>query len=458
MADERKYYCYCDNNCKYETMNKEQILAAIAQAVSTGEIKDVDTGFITTVKTVNNKSVKFFFGTEAEYNALGEDVRANLIPYKSDDSLIRSIEKIIDDTKADLVPRMAVLDQSALEDNSDRPYSEELDNIILGKDRVYVELKNWGGVMRSFVLTSDGEKVYNPFGYKSKEAMCEAHSWNKDDVKEGEHYIIKTIDGAPSYHSWLSTIVQRQRNGNVRVGTPSDSSDATPKIYVDGKFGGANVKAQTNHSDEFTTIPLRDTKGEMRCKIDDSVDANGAAVYSGDACVNKTYFNTRFGGANVKAAKFFSESNSTIPLRGTDGSMYCKVPNNTDADVCINRKYFNENAADKIAILNGDEQTSGSVKKTVADAIAKIVASAPEDFDTLKEMSDWISSHSTSAAAMNSAIQGKADSTHNHDGVYAKTSDIPSLDGYAKTGDIPTDEHINDLIDTALGGILNGKY
>lgn len=58
-----------------------------------------------------------------------------------------------------------------------------------------------------------------------------------------------------------------------------------------------------------------------------------------------------------------------------------------------------------IGVLNGDEATAGSVKKTVADEIAKIVAGAPEDLDTLKEISDWISGHSDDAAAMNSAIQ-----------------------------------------------------
>lgn len=51
----------------------------------------------------------------------------------------------------------------------------------------------------------------------------------------------------------------------------------------------------------------------------------------------------------------------------------------------------------------------GSVERTVGDKvaeeIAKIVANAPEDFDTLKEIADWISTHSDSAASMNSAIQ-----------------------------------------------------
>lgn len=51
-----------------------------------------------------------------------------------------------------------------------------------------------------------------------------------------------------------------------------------------------------------------------------------------------------------------------------------------------------------------------SVRTISAEEVAKIVASAPESFDTLKEISDWISTHSSDAAAMNSAIvalQGK---------------------------------------------------
>ena len=56
-----------------------------------------------------------------------------------------------------------------------------------------------------------------------------------------------------------------------------------------------------------------------------------------------------------------------------------------------------------INTLNGDGE--GSVKKTVTDEIAKVVADAPESLDTLKEISDWIGSHESDASAMNSAIQ-----------------------------------------------------
>ena len=56
-----------------------------------------------------------------------------------------------------------------------------------------------------------------------------------------------------------------------------------------------------------------------------------------------------------------------------------------------------------IATLNGTG--TGSVTKAVSDGIAKVVASAPASFDTLKEISDWIDTHEDGASSMNSAIQ-----------------------------------------------------
>lgn len=60
---------------------------------------------------------------------------------------------------------------------------------------------------------------------------------------------------------------------------------------------------------------------------------------------------------------------------------------------------------DAIDVLNGEATEEGSVKKQVAEAVAKIVGDAPEAYDTLVEISDWITTHSDSAATMNSAIQ-----------------------------------------------------
>ena len=71
-----------------------------------------------------------------------------------------------------------------------------------------------------------------------------------------------------------------------------------------------------------------------------------------------------------------------------------------------------------IDILNSDSNVDGSVRKTVADAVARVVAGAPEDLDTLKEIADYIASDKTGAAELAAAISQLQTLTEKH------TSDI----------------------------------
>lgn len=57
-----------------------------------------------------------------------------------------------------------------------------------------------------------------------------------------------------------------------------------------------------------------------------------------------------------------------------------------------------------IATLVGDD-ASKSAREIASEEVVKVVAGAPEAYDTLKEISDWISSHGTDATSMNSAIK-----------------------------------------------------
>ena len=52
--------------------------------------------------------------------------------------------------------------------------------------------------------------------------------------------------------------------------------------------------------------------------------------------------------------------------------------------------------------------TRDEVNDIVTGKIAEVVANAPEDFDTLREIADWIDGHEDSAAAMNSEIKANA--------------------------------------------------
>lgn len=98
-----------------------------------------------------------------------------------------------------------------------------------------------------------------------------------------------------------------------------------------------------------------------------------------------------------------------------------------------------------IDILNSDSNVDGSVRKTVADAIARVVAGAPEDLDTLKEIADYIASDKTGAAELAAAISQLQTLTEKHTsdiagnasgvaenkaGVAANASDITELKKY----------------------------
>lgn len=89
------------------------------------------------------------------------------------------------------------------------------------------------------------------------------------------------------------------------------------------------------------------------------------------------------------------------------------------ANAAISREETDRKAAvaalqSLIDILNSDSNVDGSVKKTVADAIARVVAGAPEDLDTLKEIADYIASDKTGAAELAAAISALKTLTAGH--------------------------------------------
>ena len=131
-------------------------------------------------------------------------------------------------------------------------------------------------------------------------------------------------------------------------------------------------------------------------------------------------------------------------------------------------------AATETAITTLNGTGTGSVTKAVADGIAEVVAGAPESFDTLKEISDWISSHSDSAAAMNTQIQtnstdisalqtAKADKTEIPTTLPANGGNADTVNGHTVNADVPENAVFTDTVyslpaatKTALGGVKVG--
>ena len=110
---------------------------------------------------------------------------------------------------------------------------------------------------------------------------------------------------------------------------------------------------------------------------------------------------------------------------------------------------------------------AGQITAEVTAKIAEIVANAPEDLDTLKEIADWIKTHANDASAMNTQINtnksdisalktsvaGKADTGHTH--TKSEITDFPtSLPANGGTADKATNANLSKTLDTVNGDKL----
>lgn len=175
------------------------------------------------------------------------------------------------------------------------------------------------------------------------------------------------------------------------------------------------TKTRTNTNENSTKVITLSNLSRYNQKITTKMAADDATTLKSA----KDYADNLAGTAETKvnelangAVKTNTDAIATLNGNDTvDGSVDKKIKNATttlkeeisasayDDTELKGRVTSNETA---IATLIGSGE--GSVDKKVADAVAKIVADAPEAYDTLKEISDWIASHSTDATAMNSQI------------------------------------------------------
>ena len=217
--------------------------------------------------------------------------------------------------------------------------------------------------------------------------------------------------------------------------------DAIDKIAESGGSGEKNVQSDWNETDDTAdgfiknkpTIPeaYDDTALSNRVKtIEDnyakSSDIPSLSEYATETWVNEQGFLTQHQDLSNYATK------DEIPT----------VPS-------------------KVSELTNDSnyQTAEQVNSIVTTEIAKVVADAPEDFDTLKEMSDWIAGHEDDASAMNSAISdnktaitalqiGKADKSE----IPTTVAELTDSSDYAKITDLHS--HTNKIV---LDGITSTK-
>ena len=183
-------------------------------------------------------------------------------------------------------------------------------------------------------------------------------------------------------------------------------------------------------------------------EVDETLGKWRELSIDGDDYVTKTYLDTEL------AKKADTDHTHTIVNGHTvesdvpvDAKFTDTIYDDTDIKAEIAKKADITSIPSKVSELANDSnyQTAEQVNDTVTAEIAKVVANAPENFDTLKEMSDWIAGHEGDASAMNSSISdnktaitalqsGKADKSE----IPTTVAELTDSADYAKKTDIPT--------------------
>ena len=181
-----------------------------------------------------------------------------------------------------------------------------------------------------------------------------------------------------------------------------------------------------------------------------------------DDYVTKTYVDTELANksnidhTHTTVNGYTVESDVPADAKFTD-----TVYDDTEVKAEIAKKADITSIPSKVSELTNDSnyQTAEQVNDTVTTEIAKVVANAPEDLNTLKEMSDWIAGHENDASAMNSAISDNTASITSLQSSKADKSEIPTTVAeltdsadYAKKTDLHS--HTNK---TVLDGITSTK-
>lgn len=225
----------------------------------------------------------------------------------------------------------------------------------------------------------------------------------------------------------IDTILQRYRLTKSIIGQELNVTDAT----------GPSFTIKNNTPSKTTVVfeePARFTEdllaGESKTYMKNSTDSFSIILSSSVTIMltydvhPKTYISKLAQASELEAMK---EDISILQNEKSD--VYSK----SDTDNLLSVK------ADK-----SDTYTKSETDSKITEKVAEIVAGAPDDFNTLKEMSDWLLEHEDSAAAMNSDIQ------KNKTDILSANAEIAK-----KVDKVPGKSLVSDSEITRLAGVDN---
>lgn len=212
-----------------------------------------------------------------------------------------------------------------------------------------------------------------------------------------------TVASAQSSHAGGEHTIASQKAQTV-IG--KYNVEDTDDVYAFIIGNGDEVNNKENRSNAFAirwdgTV---DVKGKTIDLTNLSSGGSSSGTTYGLSLTGDNLFLVEGGSTSSVSLPTYDDSSIKTRLTALEGKTIDTALSSTSTNA-VQNKVINsalENKQDK-----GDYATKTEVSTEIATQIAKITANAPEDFDTLKEISDWITTHENSAAAMNTAIQNK---------------------------------------------------
>ena len=229
----------------------------------------------------------------------------------------------------------------------------------------YENLVNYDTKIKNLISTEDAKSI--------KIASIDGHTLKLYKVENPTESTVADIEiEIPETDlTEINSKINANANAISAINNETTGILATAKTYADGKVSALKDGEVKSNTDAINILNgSESTTGSVAKAVKDTKDSINATI--GTVEEGKT------------VVQMISEAKESATY--DDTAVKASIKANTDA----------------ITVLNGTGE--GSVSKQVADAVASIVADAPEAYDTLKEISDWISSHAEDASVMNSQI------------------------------------------------------
>lgn len=244
-------------------------------------------------------------------------------------------------------------------------------------------------------------------------------------VRLGDFIPVETISNLPAAGHAYETAVYYVKTGNILARWDKTNSRwiqinkaGVVEVISDGSTGNVITGVAIDTTNPDGTLRLKISKATVATNDDfsdlmDRVDVaekdidnlqSAVETINGDASTAGSILNAvntakqaLLGGATTYTTFKAIEDAITGMLAdiSTHGTDIADLKDNVEA--LEPRVAANEAAITK---LNGDANTAGSVASQVSTAIAALINNAPESFDTLKEIADWIQTHGTEAATL----------------------------------------------------------